>query len=343
MSEMQALAEAASAASHKREHGDGEEEAAAPRRRRKKANLPREERLQANRILAVESRRRKREIIDELQKSVAFFARSNAALRQKGIELERQVLLAKQRLVIAEKGLPLPPLSAQDQASLLRLFNAPAQDTEQAQAAHFAATQAMYKSKGFPPAAARQAASTFAASYSSGAPSGLFGTSVASATKMSPKSDDQAQAAYFTATQAMYKSMGFPPRAAKEAAMALSHCHQSPAFAVAPTAEPKAPTPPTTATASMPQMSSYMNSASYIEALNQFSVQQAAAAKMAASMATAAMQAAKVASAPVQSPQELPSPYGNVGPSGGVQNPTANNAALMDLIAKLSDNQGGMK
>ena len=183
-------------------------------------------------------------MVEDLQRSVAFFSRSNAGLKMRNAELERQILLAKQRIAGGSNG----GMGAMDTImgsggggdnTMLGLMmpTMEGEEDEAAQAAHFAATQAMYKSMGFPPAAARQAAATFASTYKSNdrgynnmyAPeaashSNIDTNSVGLSLSTSPD-EDQAQAAHFTATQALYKSMGFPPRAAKEAASSLSHCH----------------------------------------------------------------------------------------------------------------------
>lgn len=301
MSEMKALADAADAASRSHAPEDGvaaiaaaaaDEGSSARRRRVRKADLNREERLLHNRTTAAESRKRKREMVVDLERSIEFFSRSNADLKNSNAELEREILLAKQRILAGETGLPTPAPAVN--SSLLGLLKSsePSEDEEQARAAHFAATQAMYKTMGFPPAAARQAASTFAAAYTAKL------SSSASAAKPSPVSkvdrpagatQNQAQAAHFAATQALYKSMGFPPRAAKEAAATFSRCHQPTNSSVSPAASAVAAAPS-------------MTPASYIDSLNKFALQQAAAAKAAANAATAAMQIAKLHQGVMQAP-----------------------------------------
>jgi hypothetical protein len=295
MSEMKALVDAAAAVSRSRAPEDAAAAPAAaaaaadeaPSRRRgvRKADLPREERLLHNRTAAAESRKRKREMVGDLEASVAYFSRSNASLKRGNAELEREILLAKQRILAFEKGLPVPAPAVNHNLLELLKSTRPRDDDEEARAAHFAATQAMYKSMGFPPAAARQAAGTFAAAYGNDSPA-------TSAKKPSPVlkvdspgvNQDQAQAAHFAATQALYKSMGFPPRAAKEAAATFSRCHQTVTAPPAPSAVPS------------------VSSSTYFEALNKIALQQAAAAKDAAKLATAAMQAAKLHQAAMQAP-----------------------------------------
>lgn len=65
-------------------------------------------RLEQNRKAARESRRRKKAMVEELQRSLVFFSKSNAALKQQNEILTRQVMAAHSKL--AEMGEPLPPL-----------------------------------------------------------------------------------------------------------------------------------------------------------------------------------------------------------------------------------------
>ena len=152
-----------------------------------------------------------------------------------------------------------------------------------------------YKSMGFPPAAARQAATAFS-NYNPKQNAGLSlspPSSHVSPVVTAPETkQDDAQAAHFAATQALYKSMGFPPRAAKEAATTFSGCHQSfiPA-AMAPVA--RAPTLPLPIP-SMPQTS-------YMEALNK-AIQQSLAGNVSASAASASVQPARMQQTNIQAP-----------------------------------------
>lgn len=332
MSEMKALVDAAAAVSRSHAPEDASAPAAAaaasadegPSRRRgvRKADLPREERLLHNRMAAAESRKRKREMVGDLEASVAYFSRSNASLKRSNAELEREILLAKQRILASEKGLPVPAPAANQNLLELLKSTKPKDDDEEARAAHFAATQAMYKSMGFPPAAARQAAGTFAAAYGNDSPA-------TSAKKPSPvlkvdspvvNNQDQAQAAHFAATQALYKNMGFPPRAAKEAAATFSRCHQTVTAPPAPSAVPS------------------VSSGTYVEALNKIALQQAAAAKDAAKLATAAMQAAMQAPGP--SMMQVPVLGFPQAPATGVPGLSGlSYNQLTDLLTKLRQNQ----
>ena len=132
----------------------------------------REVRLEQNRKAARESRRRKKIMIEELQRSVVFFSRANSTLKQQNDELQRMLIQSQARVSAFENGESsgLPQMSNQE-SNKDDLANKEARDAEaqqavasaQAQAAQAAATQAMFQNQGFPPAAARQAAQTFVA------------------------------------------------------------------------------------------------------------------------------------------------------------------------------------
>lgn len=137
----------------------------------------REVRLEQNRKAARESRRRKKIMIEELQRSVVFFSRANSTLKQQNDELQRMLLSAQARITSFEKGeVGAPGNAAQTQENLAKKDELVRKDTRdaqaqqavasaqaQAQAAQAAATQAMFQNQGFPPAAARAAAQTFVA------------------------------------------------------------------------------------------------------------------------------------------------------------------------------------
>lgn len=130
----------------------------------------REVRLEQNRKAARESRRRKKIMIEELQRSVVFFSRANATLKQQNDELQRMLLTAQARVSAYEKGdssaSAVPNGQTQtttDEKEGAQAFSSAQAQAAQAQAAQAAATQAMFQNQGFPPAAARQAAQTFVA------------------------------------------------------------------------------------------------------------------------------------------------------------------------------------
>jgi hypothetical protein len=73
------------------------------------AKATRERRLAQNRQAAKESRRRKKAMIEELQRSVVFFGKANAVLRNEHQELTRKLLNVHAEL--SKLGLPIPEQS----------------------------------------------------------------------------------------------------------------------------------------------------------------------------------------------------------------------------------------
>ena len=61
-------------------------------------------RLESNRKAAQESRRRKKVLVEELQRSVIFFTRANAQLRQKNDGLRTMLLAARSQMVASSDG-----------------------------------------------------------------------------------------------------------------------------------------------------------------------------------------------------------------------------------------------
>ncbi|KAL7580076.1 hypothetical protein ACA910_005061 [Epithemia clementina (nom. ined.)] len=117
----------------------------------------REIRLEQNRKAARESRRRKKVMIEELQRSVIFFSRANGTLKQQSEELTRFLMQAQMQIAAIEshKGTTSTLTNSSSSAS------GKAQDIKEdlnLEQANIIATQAMYESKGFPAAAARAAA-----------------------------------------------------------------------------------------------------------------------------------------------------------------------------------------
>lgn len=154
----------------------------------------REVRLEQNRKAARESRKRKKIMIEELQRSVIFFSRANATLKGQNDELTRMLMQAQTQIangdedkpaaaVEVKPAAPAPTLTVEQDAKLQ-------QEQAQAQAV---ATQAMYESQGFPAAAARAAAQTMTGSMPS----------------MQPGATMQAMANFQqAAAQAMQQAMG---------------------------------------------------------------------------------------------------------------------------------------
>lgn len=91
-------------------------------------------RLEQNRKAARESRRRKKAMVEELQRSLMFFSKSNAALKQQNEILTRQVLDAQSNL--AKIGKPLPQLDPKiTEDSAIKAETRVAKDEEESVAA----------------------------------------------------------------------------------------------------------------------------------------------------------------------------------------------------------------
>ena len=121
----------------------------------------REIRLEQNRKAARESRRRKKVMIEELQRSVIFFSRANGTLKQQNDELAR-LLMQAQAQVSAIESKPNNGKKSNEPNSEAKQEGQQQQQQQgfqQAQA-QAVATQAMYESQGYPAAAARAAAHT---------------------------------------------------------------------------------------------------------------------------------------------------------------------------------------
>lgn len=70
----------------------------------KDANAARTRRLEQNRRAAIESRRRKKVMIAELQKSVAFYTKANESIKLDNLDLEQKLLLAKRSILQMKAG-----------------------------------------------------------------------------------------------------------------------------------------------------------------------------------------------------------------------------------------------
>ena len=124
--------------------------------------------------------------VDELKRSVHFYTKANTNLKAQNADLERQLLMAKQAILfnketkskaasakaaapVASNTLPTMDMPAFAAASFFG--NKSKQDIEsEAMLAQFAATQALYASMGYPSAAARAAAATFSSVSTPAAP-----------------------------------------------------------------------------------------------------------------------------------------------------------------------------
>jgi hypothetical protein len=67
--------------------------------------VARERRLEQNRRAAVESRRRKKVMIAELQRSVTFYTKANESLKTANLDLEQRLLLARQNVLSKQRVL----------------------------------------------------------------------------------------------------------------------------------------------------------------------------------------------------------------------------------------------
>lgn len=167
----------------------------------------RETRLEQNRKAARESRRRKKVMIEELQRSVIFFSRANATLKTQNEEFQRLLIQAQTQIAQMEANGEVPkadgaveveadgaasaaeagatgadvstgsggaaPVDTQAAQQAVAAAQAAQQSFQfmQAQAAaqaNAAAMQASFESQGYPPAAARAAAQTFSAAGGDG-------------------------------------------------------------------------------------------------------------------------------------------------------------------------------
>ncbi len=123
--------------------------------------------------------------VDELKRSVHFYTKANTNLKAQNADLERQLLMAKQAILFnketnskaasAKAAAPVasntPTMDMPAFAAASFFGNKSKQDIEsEAMLAQFAATQALYASMGYPSAAARAAASTFSSVSTPAAP-----------------------------------------------------------------------------------------------------------------------------------------------------------------------------
>eukprot|EP00980_Cylindrotheca_fusiformis_P014491 scaffold3875_cov123-Cylindrotheca_fusiformis.AAC.11 len=132
---------------------------------------PRAIRLEQNRKAARESRRRKKVMIEELQRSVIFFSRTNGTLKQQNEELTRLLMQAQAQVGVIESQ-----KKGKEDAAAAETAKAPVKDereqkesTEQSKA-ETVATQAVFESQGYSSSAARTAAKSANATNSTTAP-----------------------------------------------------------------------------------------------------------------------------------------------------------------------------
>jgi len=256
----------------------------------------RTKRLEQNRLAAIESRRRKKHMVEELQRSVHYYSKSNASLKSQNAELEKQILIAKQKMLMNRGN---EGVLCRGAGETLALANGGRQVA--------AATREAPLPKQSSPRAEAHKKSVIG--EESCAYSALLGK--ASNAEM----QEQAQQAQFAATQALYKSMGYPAGAARFAASTFAQFVSQSGTALGYSAAGQsAPSPTSAFGTSSASSASTMNphvvnnssmflvgnpspqiksdDTTYIEALNRFAMQQAAAANAAAAAAAAAIEAA---------------------------------------------------
>ena len=289
-------------------------------------NVNSNKRLEQNRLAAIESRRRKKVMVEELQRSVAFYTKANSSLKNQNRELEGRILLARQRtasnaasdcaikkcvkeatldnddeevepIEVPRKDLPVqdtdvthfhPPrehnlsLAHQQQQQQQQ-----EQDRSSEAEAHFAATQALYKSMGFPPGAARAAATTFS----------QFATGTHGTTHHHPVPNHHDEHKEVVPTTVSSTTQLFVPSS-------FNKVEEDNIVVVAPSPikidnnnnnnnnNNNSEQDKTTANDNNNNNNNNNSATSYIEALNRFAMQQAVAANAAAAAATAAIQAA---------------------------------------------------
>ncbi|KAL7531567.1 hypothetical protein ACHAWF_003830 [Thalassiosira exigua] len=291
-------------------------------------------RLEQNRLAAIESRRRKKHMVEEvrspsvrpgsisslplrrrvphraffrppprapswlfrqLQRSVQFYSKANSTLKRQNAELERQLLVAKEKVLARKEGKPEAE-GAEAKEGLVSKVEAVV-----------------------PIAAEREAAG--AAQERQRCPEADESSALATARPFD--AERRARKAQLAATQALYHTMGYPSGAARVAATALSQgvdrdaaVAERPPTEAAPAPGPVAPpsalvAPPSALAAppvarvetephrpfpSAPKLPAPESDDewAYVQALNRFAMQQAAAANAAAAAATAAIEAARL-------------------------------------------------
>lgn len=230
-------------------------------------------RLEQNRRAAIESRRRKKVMIGELQRSVTFYSKANENLKKSNEELEELLLVAKQKLsqkdggesaVATGGGLKTPE---EDQSSVVG---------------------------GSPGAEAK-------AEYQP-APVASIPTPLAS---VDPANVAHADQAHFSAMQALYENMGYPPVAARSAASVLSQFGTG--FDDAQKPDPV-----------LPDVTS-VDSDAYIQQLEQYALQKTAAANAATMAANEAMRIANWHKMMKTSGQNASTSDGNPSPVSSVK------------------------
>jgi hypothetical protein len=176
----------------------------------------RENRLDQNRKAAKESRRRKKVMIEELQRSVIFFSRANGALKQQNDELTRLLMQAQMTVASADKKPVEKPAEKPVEVKEKKPEETPAptaievkETAEEQTKANTVATQAIFESQGFPAAAARAAAQAVNGSVEEKPVAPVAALTSTSLPPMQPGATMQAMANFQqAAAAAMQQAMG---------------------------------------------------------------------------------------------------------------------------------------
>lgn len=179
------------------------------RRKIKDVSAARARRLEQNRRAAIESRRRKKVMIGELQRSVTFYTKANENLRMDNHDLEQRLFLARRALGMIDPGASAPVAlkSPTEEAK-----SPPEHNMRPLEAMHGGDEPRQQQQQQLENVAPAIAAATVA-----------FPQLNPSVSPPSPSQSDPARAqAQLTATQALYESMGYPAVAARVAANTLS-------------------------------------------------------------------------------------------------------------------------
>lgn len=273
-------------------------------------------RLEQNRRAAIESRRRKKVMIEELQRSVTFYTKANETLKMDNADLERRLFLVKQRVMQVQMGNPPISLKAPPEHShQMQMGKAPAalqvlpEQSHQMQMGKSPTTLKPPPEQSNRPVESKRKSNPSQASEYEVQPQPAV--PVPSAVpfpslhqSVSPIESGRAQA-QLTATQAIYETMGYPSAAARVAASTFSQfvgiAGETPTIkdttyaSVNPSdasliTKPSAPEPATPIVV-QPPSEEEVGSENYVESLKKFAMQQTAAANAAAAAANAAIQA----------------------------------------------------
>lgn len=226
-------------------------------------------------------------MVEELHRSSIFYNKANTSLKRQNAELERQLLVAKQTIFFHQQNKLKSNGNGDKSASAVNDSPNDSSDSKPKAEASNSQTATFQLSKN----------DDFA----------LFGERAVDADM-----EKQAQEAQFAATQALYHSMGYPAGAARAAASTFSPCISVSQTGITPRPFPagnkNASSFPSADDVSQvnsslfvhpamklpPNMNSNKEDTTYIEVLNRFAMQQAAAANAAAAAANAAMQAVQL-------------------------------------------------